>query len=134
MTSPGLNEKAAEKRDEQTHLIIGAAIEVHRLLGRRFLEAVYQQALAEEFSLQNIPFEREKAFPISYKNKLLDAAYRADFVCYSEVIVELKAIDRLSGVENAQVINYLKASRLKRALLLNFGAASLQFERLVFNY
>ena len=127
-------EKSVDARDEQTHAIIGAAIEVHRLLGRGFLEGVYQQALAEEFSQRNIPFEREKAFPITYKEKLLDVAYRSDFVCYNEVIVELKAIDRLSGIENAQVINYLKASRLKRALLLNFGAASLQFERLVLNF
>ncbi|MGB1259801.1 MAG: GxxExxY protein [Akkermansiaceae bacterium] len=119
------------KQDEQTYLIIGAAMRVHRELGHGFLEAVYQAALAREFALQNIPFEREKMLPVSYRDETI-AEYRADFVCYGEVIVELKALQKLSGAEDAQVINYLKATGIQRGLLLNFGIPSLQHKRLIF--
>ncbi len=121
-----------EKRDAQTYAIIGAAMAVHRELGHGFLEAVYQAALAREFMLQGIPFEREKRLPVSYCGEVI-AEYQADFVCYGEVIVELKAIQKIGGVEESQVINYLKATGLQRGLLLNFGAPGLQHKRLVFN-
>ena len=123
-----------EKRDLQTYAIIGAAMEVHRLLGCGFLEPVYQEALAKEFSLRRIPYEREVELVISYKNEPLTCRYRADFLCYGEVIVELKALSALSGIEEAQVINYLKATGKQRALLINFGAPSLMYRRLVLNY
>jgi GxxExxY protein len=121
-----------DKRDEQTYAIIGAAMAVHRELGHGFLEAVYHAALARELQMRGIPFEREKRLPVYYRNERI-AEYKADFVCYEQVIVELKAIQKLTGVEEAQIINYLKATGLNRGLLLNFGALSLQFKRLVFN-
>ena len=121
------------KRDEQTYAIIGAAMNVHRELGCGFLEAVYQEALAIEFTHQNIPFIREPALPIHYRDQPLETSYRADFICYESVIVELKALKQLSGIEDAQVINYLKATGLQRALLLNFGTTSLEQKRLVLN-
>lgn len=119
--------------DEQTYRIIGAAMTVHRALGSGFLEAVYQEALELELIALNIPHHREKALPILYRGTPLQAFYKADFVCFDTTIVELKALKQLSGVEEAQVINYLKASGLNKALLLNFGASSLQHKRLVFN-
>ena len=121
-------------RDPETYAIIGAAMAVHRELGCGFLEAVYQEALAEEFKFLKIPFEREKKIPVIYRDIILKTFYQADFVCYSSVIVELKALQQLSGIEEAQVINYLKATRLTRALLINFGTEKLEYKRLVLNY
>jgi len=123
---------SAEKmRDSQTYAIIGAAMEVHRVLGCGFLEPVYQEALAKEFLLRGIPFRRELELPITYKGDLLAVKYKPDFICYDAVIVELKTLDRLSGREKAQVINYLKATGIERGLLLNFGTARLEYERLI---
>ncbi len=119
--------KATEKRDPQTYAIIGAAMEIHRQLGHGFLEAVYQDAAVIEFSLRNIPFEKEVSLPVRYKDNLLPSHYRADFICFSEIIVEFKALSQLSSVEEAQLLNYLKATGLKRGLLVNFGASSLQY-------
>ena len=126
--------KAAEERDPQTYAIIGAAMEIHRQLGHGFLEAVYQDAAVIEFPLRKIPFEKEVALPIRYKDVLLPSNYRADFICFSEIIVEFKALSRLSSVEEAQLLNYLKATGLKRGLLINFGAPSLQYKRMVWGY
>ena len=123
---------SAEKiRDPQTYAIIGTAMEVHRVLGCGFLEPVYQEALAKELLLRAIPFRREVDLPLTYKGDLLQVKYKPDFICYDGVIVELKALDRLSGKEKAQVINYLKATGIERGLLLNFGTARLEYERLI---
>ncbi len=84
-----------------------------------------------EFDARAIPFTREVELPILYKGRPLLVRYRADFVCFGEVLVELKAMERLTDRENSQVINYLAASQIKRALLLNFGASSLQYRRFV---
>jgi GxxExxY protein len=119
-------------QDEQTYAIIGAAMRVHHELGHGFLEAVYQAAIEKEFTYSGIPHERERRLSVNYRGEVI-AEYQADFVCFGEVIVELKALQTLSGIDEAQVINYLKASGLHRALLLNFGARSLQHKRLVFN-
>ena len=120
-------------KDPETYAIIGAAMEVHRELGHGFLEAVYQEVLAREFTVRNIPFERKKPLVILYKGKPLEAGYRADYVCYGAVVVELKALQSLSGAEEAQLLNYLKAGGFQRGLLLNFGAPSLQQKRMVLN-
>ena len=121
-------------RDPQTYAIIGAAMEVHRVLGTGFLEAVYQEALAKEFGLRGIPFAREVDLVITYKNEPLACRFRADFICYDDIIVELKALSALGGIEEAQVINYLKATGLQRSLLINFGAPSLEYKRIVLNF
>ena len=120
-------------RDEKTYKIIGAAIEVHKELGCGFLEAVYQEGLEREFSTQTIPFNSQPIIQIAYKGKLLDKTYQPDFVCFNEVIVEIKAISVLSGTEEAQLINYLKATGLKVGLLINFGSKSLEYKRFVYN-
>lgn len=121
-------------RDPETYAIIGAALEVHAELGHGFLENVYHHALSQEFVAREIPFQREMLVPVMYKGQLLASTYRADIVCFGSVVVELKAIQRITGVETAQLLNYLKASGLTRGLLLNFGSRSLQHERLVWNH
>ena len=120
-------------KDERTYRIIGASIEVHKELGCGFLEAVYHEALEKEFRIQNIPFESQPIIGIRYKGQLLEKKYQPDFICFAEVIVEIKAISSLSGVEEAQLINYLKATGLRVGLLFNFGSKSLEHKRFVFN-
>ncbi len=119
--------------DSETFTIIGAAMIVHGELGHGFLEPVYQAALEYEFQLQKIPFEREVELPVFYKNETLNVSYRADFICYDKIIVELKALQHLTSAEEAQVINYLKATHFQRALLINFGTPSLEYKRLIFS-
>ena len=118
-------------RDPRTYAIIGAAMEVHGQLGCGFLEAVYQEALAIEFDLREIPYRREVDLPVSYKKHCLATHYRADFVCYDTVIVELKALSKLGGTEQAQIINYLKATGLETGLISSLRAASLEYKRLI---
>ena len=120
-------------RDERTFNIIGAAMEVHKELGCGFLEAVYQEALEREFIDRRIPFKSQPEVQISYKGNPLRKTYQPDFICYDEVIVEIKAISNLTGLEEAQIINYLKATDLKVGLLLNFGSKSLEHKRFVYN-
>ena len=125
---------AAITRDRQTHSIIGAAIEVHRHLGSGFLEPVYQEALELELETRKIPFAREVELPVFYKGRPFALRYRSDFICFKEILVELKAIARLTDREGSQVINYLSACRLHRGLLLNFGSGSLQCRRFVWHF
>lgn len=121
-----------DDRDPQTHAIIGAAMEVHSELGAGFLESVYQEALLREFEERGIPFAAEVELPIEYKGERLNTCFRADFICYGEVVVELKALKALSGVEESQLLNYLKATGHERGLLLNFGSPRLEVKRMVF--
>jgi len=118
-------------RDPETYAIIGAAMEVHRNLGSEFLEPAYQAALELELGTRGIPHDREVEMPIHYKGIPLGVHYRADFVCYGAVLVELKALDKMTSREEAQIINYLAASGIGRGILLNFGTTSLQFKRFV---
>ena len=117
--------------ENETYKIIGAAMEVHKELGSGFLEAVYQEALAIEFKKRRIPFIKETKLRISYKGQNLRKYYEADFICYEKIIVETKAIKKITGIDDSQVINYLKATGFKLGLLLNFGTESLEYKRLV---
>ena len=117
-------------RDE-SYKIRGALFAVHNELGCGFLERVYQDALEGEFRLRNIPYEREKAIQIVYKGEPLGEPYRADFVCYGKVIIELKSVSEILDVHRAQIINYLKATKMKLGFLVNFGEESLRIERIV---
>jgi GxxExxY protein len=119
------------QRDPRTYKIIGAAMEVHRQLGCGFLEPVYQEAMALELKNRGIPYSQELLFPINYKGNHLRHRYRPDFICFDGVIVEVKALSRLSSVEESQVINYLKVTGYHTGLLLNFGARSLEKRRFV---
>ncbi|HAE40055.1 MAG TPA: hypothetical protein DCG57_15710 [Candidatus Riflebacteria bacterium] len=121
------------ERDLQTYSIIGSAMAVHSELGPGFLESVYHEALEIEFLQAGIPFEREVALPVFFRGTLLNAPFKADFVCFNSVIVELKALSSLSSREESQLINYLKAANMQKGLLLNFGSKLLQFKRFVFD-
>jgi len=116
---------------EECYRIIGACMTVHNELGCGFLEPVYQEALSLEFTEQGIPFQKEKVLDVYYKKYLLDKKYVADFYCFEEVILELKAIDALHPVHIAQVLNYLKATGKKIGLLVNFGTTTLQYKRII---
>ena len=115
----------------ETYNIRGAIFAVHHELGNGFLERVYQDALEFEFKERGIPYEREKNIQIMYKGKPLGEPYRADFVCYDKIIVELKAVEELQGIHRAQVVNYLKATGMKIGLLVNFGEEFTNIERIV---
>ena len=115
---------------ELSFAIIGAAMEVHRILGPGFLEAVYQAALEHELALRSVPFEAQKRLAVTYKGRLV-GDYVADIVVDGQIILELKAISTLTKAHEAQAHNYLAATGLHLAILLNFGAKSLQQERVV---
>jgi GxxExxY protein len=114
------------QKDPETYAIIGAAMEVHRELGNGFLERVCQDAL--EIAQRNLPFQREQPVPVLYKGVPLGTPYRADFVCHGSIIVELKT---LTEVESAQVLHYLKAAGLERALLIHFATQRLDYRRFI---
>jgi GxxExxY protein len=114
---------------EESYQIIGAAMEVHRELGCGFVEPIYQEALEKEFILRKIPYEREKELTVNYKGNLLTKTFRADFICYNKIILELKAVKEFSDEHYAQIYNYLRASRMDLGLLINFGTASIEFQR-----
>lgn len=121
-----------DNRDDRTYQIIGAALEVHKHLGGGFLEVVYGDALEIEFQERGIPYQREKELQIYYKDRVLPHYYKADFICFDSIVVELKAVENLTVESQAQVLNYLAATGCKVGLLLNFGRRSLEKKRFVF--
>ena len=117
---------------DEVYAIVGAALAVRKELGVGFLEAVYQEALAFEFAQEGIPFVSQHPLAITYKGQPLRKEYVADFVCHEQIIVEIKAISKLTGNELAQLINYLKATGLKVGVLINFGSmGELEWKRVV---
>ena len=107
--------------DERTEQIIGAAIEVHQILGPGLLESIYEEALCREFELRGIPYQRQVAVDVRYKDRIIHGQ-RVDLIAFEEVVVEIKSVRALPDIATAQVLSYLKATSLKRALLINFGA------------
>ena len=116
---------------EESYAIIGAAMKLHAELGCGFLEAVYQEGLEIAFRKFGIPFVAQKELTISLWGETLKKTYVADFVAYDRIIVEIKALKALGAAEEAQVLNYLKASGHRLGILINFGALSLEFKRIV---
>ena len=117
---------------EESYQIVGAAFEVYNKLGHGFLEAVYQECFEIELKKRGIPYEREKDIKVFYDDIELKQSYRADFVCYDKIIVELKAVSSLDDAHHAQVYNYLNATRYKLGILLNFGCSEgLEKDRIV---
>ena len=117
---------------KESYAINGAAMEVYNQLSHGFLEPVYQEAFEKELILREIPYEREKELTISYKGQVLRQTYRADFICYGKIIVELKALSELKEVHRSQVYNYLRATGFKLGILVNFGnSMGLERERII---
>ena len=116
---------------KESYSIIGAAMEVHRTLGKGFLESVYQESLGLEFNKRQVPFSKEQNLELFYKGEKLSKYFIADFICFGKIILELKSVSFLTNEHEAQVFNYLKATKLNLALLINFGANSLQYKRIV---
>jgi GxxExxY protein len=132
------NRRGAETRREDviTDAVIGAAIEVHRCLGPGLLESAYEQCLCHELSLRGLRFECQKNLPVVYKNVRLDCGYRMDLVVEETVVVELKTVDKLLPIHDAQLLTYLKLSGLTIGLLLNFHEVLLKkgLKRIVHNF
>jgi GxxExxY protein len=117
---------------DEVYAIVGAAIEVHRVLGPGFLEAVYQEAMQIELQLRAIPHVPQSRLQIFYKERLLEKYYVADFTCYQSILVELKAEKQLTGVDEAQLLNQLKATKSRVGVLINFGSqGKLEWQRFV---
>ncbi|MDA7660555.1 GxxExxY protein [Verrucomicrobia bacterium] len=110
---------------ELTEKVIGCAIEVHRLLGPGLLESTYQQCLAHELKLNAIPFRLKAPLPVDYKGAKLDCGYRLDMVVDEQLIVELKAVDQITGLHQAQLMTYMKLSKVSLGLLINFNVTRL---------
>ncbi len=115
------------KENDLATEIIGAAIEVHKTLGPGLLESAYQASLARELSLRNIRFEREKILPLEYKGVKLDCGYRLDFIVEGLVIVELKSVEKILPIHQAQILTYLKLLKLKLGVILNFNVEYLRY-------
>ena len=115
---------------ELTFAVIGAAMEVHRILGPGFLEAVYQVALERELTLRGVPFESQVKLPVTYKAVLV-GEYFADLVIDKKLVVEIKAVSKFNASHQAQAMHYLAATGLRLALLLNFGTGSLEHRRVI---
>ncbi len=113
------------ERDPLTKQIIGCAIEVHRTLGPGLLESAYQQCLAHEFQLQGVSFVMEEPVSVTYKEVTLDCGYRLDFLVDGKVIIELKSVEKIMGIHQAQLLTYMKLAKVERGLLINFNTPRL---------
>lgn len=116
---------------DETYEILGKCFEVHKTLGKGFLEVIYKDALEIEFQAANIPYQREKEYPVFYKDILLNRKFYADFVVFNDVMLEVKAVAGVIEEHYPKVLNYLAVSKCKVALLVNFGESSLKFKRIV---
>lgn len=116
---------------EESFVIIGACMKVHRTLGAGFLEAVYEEALEKEFHIQNIPFKRQVKLSLYYDNELMKKQYRADFVCYDAIILEIKAVSQIPVAFYTQLTNYLRCTNMEVGMLINFGRPSLNYKRMI---
>lgn len=116
---------------EESYAIIGACMRVHQGLGDGFLEAVYQEALTKEFHNSDIPFESQKKLSLYYNDEKLNKYYKADFLCFDKVVLEIKAVDYMNNNMRNQLLNYLKATKMKLGLLINFGKRSLEYKRIL---
>ena len=123
-----MNKSVDIQFQQEIYDIIGAAMEVQNELGRGFAELVYHEALNIELGLRGIPFESEKLITISYKGYLLERNYKADLVCFDKIVVELKSVEILKTEHTAQLLNYLKATKLPLGILINFGETPLKYK------
>lgn len=119
---------------DEVYAIVSAAMEVSNILGAGFLEAVYQEALELELGLRGVPFMSQLPVQINYKGHVLSKEYVPDLICFDQVIVELKALKQLTSLEEAQLLNYLKATGKTVGVLLNFGTPKLEWKRMVFTH
>ena len=118
---------------DESYAIIGACFNVYKTMGCGFLESVYQECLEIEFDYQGIPFVSQKQLKLTYRDRELKQKYRADFVCFEKIIIELKATSGLIKEYESQVLNYLNATKFKLGILVNFGHhPKLEYKRLVF--
>jgi GxxExxY protein len=121
MTEPTENTEVVKAINKLTELVIGCAIEVHRALGPGLLESAYEICLCRELSLRNVPFESQKPLPLTYKGVKLDCGYRADLIVARKVLVEIKSVDQLLPIHEAQLLSYMGLGNLKVGLLINFN-------------
>ena len=116
---------------EESYKIIGICMNIHSTLGNGFLEAVYSEVLAKEFVKNNIPYQREVKLDLFCNGEKLDKKYKADFICFDNIILEIKAVSFIHENFTKQTLNYLKATDKKLGLLINFGEKSLKYKRII---
>jgi len=116
---------------DEVFQLTGLCMEIHRRLGKGYDEVIYKDALTVELNHANIPFSREKQYTITYKNVILPHSYQADFVISDKILFEAKAVEKLADAHTKQVLNYLAVSKLRLGLLVNFGAESLEWKRII---
>lgn len=117
--------------EQHTFQIIGACMEVQKILGNGFLESVYEEALEKEFIKRHIPYSRQQKLELFYDNKPMDKFFKVDFLCFDSIILELKAVSFLNNDAKKLTLNYLNASKLQVGLLINFGESSLKWKRFI---
>ncbi|MGO4818026.1 GxxExxY protein [Flavobacterium sp. W22_SRS_FP1] len=116
---------------EENYKLVGILFEVHKNFGKGFSEIVYKDAIEYEFQQQNIPYNREKEFSVSYKDTILNHKFYADFVVYGKIILEIKTVECFNNSHFNQCLNYLKVSKNKLAILVNFNLISLEYKRII---